>query len=185
MELAYISAHACDLSFCFHCLTSKCRLVTASRLLGFHGGYQHTFHLNRWPTKDTECQKAGKTDQYDRYCREKADSKFHIIGMTAKASTVRGYWDFEKTDVGKLTERYGFQLAGVKGVPSGKSLQYLSINAGRYHWEKSDVSVAEFIMYKGALDDKQVPLILISRTQPICHFLGIEIVCNTKIIARR
>ena len=105
--------------------------------------------------------------------------------MTAKASNVRGYWDFEKTDVGKLTERYGFRLNGVNGVPSGKSLEYLSINAGRYYGEKSDVSVAEFIMYKGALDDKQVRLILISRSQPTCHFLGIEIVCNTKIIARQ
>ena len=76
--------------------------------------------------------------------------------MTAKGSNVRGYWDFEKTDVGKLTERYGFRLNGVNGVPSGKSLEYLSINAGRYHWEKSDVSVAEFIMFKGALNDQEV-----------------------------
>ena len=79
--------------------------------------------------------------------------------MTGKPGNVRGYWDFQKTDVGELTERYGFRLTGVNGVPSGESLQYLSINAGRYHWEKSDVSVAEFIMYKTALDDNQVRLI--------------------------
>ena len=139
-----------------HALSCTCSTVTVSRLLGYHAGNQHTFHLNRWPNKDTECQKAGKTGQYDRYCREKADSEFHIIGMTGKPGNVRGYWDFQKTDVGELTERYGFRLTGVNGVPSGESLQYLSINAGRYHWEKSDVSVAEFIMYKGALDDNQV-----------------------------
>jgi len=40
-------------------------------------------------------------------------------------------------------------------------------------------------IYKGALDDKQVRLILMSSTQPNCHFLRIAILFNTKIIARQ
>ena len=76
--------------------------------------------------------------------------------MTATASTVRGYWDFEKTK-----DDYGFRLNGINGVLPGKSLEYLSINAGGVHWEKSDASVAEFIMYKGGLDKHQVSFICV------------------------
>ena len=143
-------------------LTHTDALAVVSRLLGFHSGRQHAFHLNRWPNANTQCQKAGKPNQYDKHCREDADTQFHIVGMTAKASNVRGYWDFEKTkDSEKGEAHYGFRLAGINGVPSGKSHQYLSINAGRYGHEKSDVAVAEFIMYKGGLDKHQVSFICV------------------------
>ena len=147
--------------------------------MGFHGGYQRAFHLNRWPhdnNKNKPCHKAGESpDDYDRHCRQKADTELHIVGMTAKAGHVRGYWDFETTKDPKTKKplHYGFHLTRAQ-VPSGKSMQYLSINAGSRHWEKSDVAIAEFIMYKGALDEKQVDVFLLvlafSHYTPTCSF---------------
>ena len=138
------------------------RTCDVSRLLGFYGGKQHAFHLNRWPNANTQCQKAGKPNQYDKHCMGDSDTQFHIVGMTATASNVRGYWDFEKTkDSEKGEAHYGFRLAGINGVPSGKGHQYLSINNGRYR-QKSDAAIAEFIIYKGALNHEQVAFVYCS-----------------------
>ena len=92
------------------------------------------------------------------------------MGVTAKASHVRGYWDFEQTKDPKTKEplHYGFHLKRAI-VPSGKDMQYLSINAGRYYNEKSEVAISEFIMYKGALDDKQVNVFLYSLGHTLTH----------------
>ena len=149
--------------------------IFACRLLGFYHGKQHAFYLGRWPDPryDRACINAGRPGQYDNNCVEQADSKFHIVGMTVRANGhVRGYWDFETTKDAKTKEplHYGFHLKYAYAY-SGKSHQYLSINAGRNYHQKSDVAIAEFIMYKGALDDKQVNFFLCSLTHPHTHTL--------------
>ena len=98
--------------------------------------------------------------------------------MTAKAHHVRGYWDFETTKDPKTKKplHYGFHLTRAQ-VPSGKSMEYLSTNAGRHYNDKSDVAISEFIMYKGALDDKQVNVFLYSLTHSLTHSLT-RYTCN-------
>ena len=145
--------------------------IVACRLLGFYHGKQHAFYLGRWPDPryDRACINAGTPGQYDNNCLEKSDSKLHIVGMTVKANGhVRGYWDFETTKDPKTKEplHYGFHLKYAYHY-SGKSMQYLSINAGANYKQKSDVAIAEFIMYKGALDDNQVHFCLHSLTQSL------------------
>ena len=157
-------------------------MFVVCRELGFGDEYQHVFNLDGWPDAryySKACVNAGKPGQYERYCREKADTQLHIVGMTQRAHHVRGYWDFETTKDPKTKKplHYGFHLDRAE-VVSGKSMKYLSINAGRYHDEKSDVAIAEFIMYKGALDDSQVKylflhaitlLLIHSLTHPLSH----------------
>ena len=138
--------------------------------MGFYNYRQHAFYLGRWPDYryDRACINAGGPGQYDNNCLEKADTEFHIVGMTVKANGyTRGYWDFETTKDPKTNKplHYGFHLKNAYHI-SGKGHQYFSINAGRGYTQKSDAAIAEFIMYKGALDDDQVKFFLFS-TYPL------------------